>query len=502
MTLEEINEKLAGISKALESIKWEKDKIMTEDEKNKIEDKINSVDGDMKTEKNFGKEQLETFTTAIKGAADKGKTFASDNTDISKEKDYDILKSTKRKIELSKTLNGKYDELFKKQDAIKKLEERFNSEELEDYANKKIRNNEIEVNKKNHLSRKIKSFKNSNDVTNTLNEIEKNISEIEKLDKLKKEIDNLNKKIADLENQVSKEKDPADKKVGEDQIARLKKQRIDEAKKVKIDYDETTFDTDINNQKAKYNAKNTTAKNKIVTLLKSQDSDVKDAIGDLSKVDPKDIAKTLDLAFAKKNQEMIALNRENSRLKANIAQMREDRPLGEEHYTDINSSSEEFSYEPTDEEIEESDEYKKSIESAIIPNGEASRKQKIEWRRNYLLGDKARDGKRHPLAWLRSHFGGKILDNRISKDIEEKAREYAKKQIISNKKAEVESAKEKKEAEELAAVGRNQFVRELYSEKAARAILEGKENIADAEIMNGFVERMSSEEKVKKELEK
>ena len=52
--------------------------------------------------------------------------------------------------------------------------------------------------------------------------------------------------------------------------------------------------------------------------------------------------------------------------------------------------------------------------------------------------------KRHPLAWLRSHFGGKILDNRISKDIEEKAREYAKKQIISNKKAEVESAKEKK----------------------------------------------------------
>ena len=100
MTLEEINEKLAGISKALESIKWEKDKIMTEDEKNKIEDKINSVDGDMKTEKNFGKEQLETFTTAIKGAADKGKTFASDNTDISKEKDYDILKSTKRKIEL------------------------------------------------------------------------------------------------------------------------------------------------------------------------------------------------------------------------------------------------------------------------------------------------------------------------------------------------------------------------------------------------------------------
>lgn len=291
MTLEEINEKLAGISKALESIKWEKDKIMTEDEKNKIEDKINSVDGDMKTEKNFGKEQLETFTTAIKGAADKGKTFASDNTDISKEKDYDILKSTKRKIELSKTLNGKYDELFKKQDAIKKLEERFNSEELEDYANKKIRNNEIEVKKKNHLSRKIKSFKNSNDVTNTLNEIEKNISEIEKLDKLKKEIDNLSKKIVDLENQVSKEKDPADKKVGEDQIARLKKQRIDEAKKFKIDYDETTFDTDINNQKAKYNAKNTTAKNKIVTLLKSQDSDVKDAIGDLSKVDPKDIRK-------------------------------------------------------------------------------------------------------------------------------------------------------------------------------------------------------------------
>ena len=175
--------------------------------------------------------------------------------------------------------------------------------------------------------------------------------------------------------------------------------------------------------------------------------------------------------------------------------MREDRPLGEEHYTDINSASEEFSYEPTDEEIEESDEYKKSIENAIIPN---SGKEKIEWRRNYLLGDKVRDGKRHPLAWLRSHFGGKILDNRISKDIEEKARESAKNQIISNKRAE----EKKKEEEELAAVGRNQFVRELYNEKAARAILEGKENIADAEIMNGFVERMSSEEKVEKEPEK
>lgn len=495
MTLTEINGKLTEISKALESIQWEKDKIMKEDEKSKIEDKINSVDGDMKTEKNFGKEQLETFTTAIKGAADKGKKFELDNKDVSKEKDYEIRKSTKRKIELSKTLNGKYEELFQKKEAIKKLEERFNPEELEDYANKEIENNEIEVKKKNHLSRKIKSFKNSNDVTNTLNEIEKNISEIEKLDKLKKEIDNLNKKIADLENQVSKEKDPADKKVGEDQIARLKKQRIDEAKKFKIDYDETTFDTDINNQKAKYNAKNTTARNKIATLLKSQDSDVKDAIGDLSKVDPKDIAKTLDLAVTKKDQEMIALNRENSRLKANIAQMSKDRPLGEEHYTDINNLSEEFSYEPTDEEIEESDEYKKSIEKAIIPN---SGKEKIEWRRNYLLGDKVRDGKRHPLAWLRSHFGGKILDNRISKDIEEKARESAKKQIISNKKAE----EEKKEAEELAAVGRNQFVRELYNEKAARAILEGKEEIIDAEIMNGFVERMSSEEKVEKEPEK
>ncbi len=493
MTLEEINEKLAGISKALESIQWEKDKIMTEDEKSKIEDKINSVDGDMKTEKNFGKEQLETFTTAIKGAADKGKTFASDNKDVSEEKDYDIRKSTERKIELSKTLNGKYDELFEKRDAIKKLE---------DYANKEIENNEIEFNKKNHLSRKIKSFKNSNDVTNNLNEIAKNISEIEKLDKLKEEIDNLSKKIADLEKKFEKEKDPEDKKVAEDQIARLKNQRVNEAKKFKINYNEATFEKDIKAQKATYTKKNTTARNKIVTLLKSQDSDVKEAIGDLGKVDPKDIAETLDLSVAKNDQEMIALNRENSRLKANIAQMREDRPLGEEHYTDINSSSEEFSYEPTDEEIEESDEYKKSIESAIIPNGEALRKQKIEWRRNYLLGDKARDGKRHPLAWLRSHFGGKILDNRISKDIEEKAREYAKKQIISNKKAEVESAKEKKEAEELAAVGRNQFVRELYSEKAARAILEGKENIADAEIMNGFVERMSSEEKVKKELEK
>lgn len=468
---------------------------MTEDEKSKIEDKINSVDGDMKTEKNFGKEQLETFTTAIKGAADKGKTFASDNKDVSKEKDYDIRKSTKRKIELSKTLNGKYDELFKKQDAIKKLEERFNSEELEDYANKKIRNNEIEVNKKNNLSRKIKSFKNSNDVTNVLNEIEKNISEIEKLDKLKEEIDNLSKEIADLKKQVSKEKDPDDKKVGKDQIARLKKQRIDEAKKFKINYNEATFDKDIKAQKATYTKKNTTARNKIATLLKSQDSDVKDAIGDLSKVDPKDIAKTLNSAVTKKDQEMIALNRENSRLKANIAQMREDRPLGEEHYTDINSLSEEFSYEPTDEEIEESDEYKKSIENAIIPN---SGKEKIEWRRNYLLGDKVRDGKRHPLAWLRSHFGGKILDNRISKDIEEKARESAKNQIISNKRAE----EKKKEEEELAAVGRNQFVRELYNEKAARAILEGKENIADAEIMNGFVERMSSEEKVEKEPEK
>lgn len=495
MTLEEINEKLAGISKALESIKWEKDEIMREDEKSKIEDKINSVDGDMKTEKNFGKEQLEKFTTAIKGAADKGKTFASDNKDVSKEKDYEIRKSTKRKIELSKTLNGKYDELFKKQEAIKTLEKRFKPEELENYANIKIKNNEKEVKKKNKLSRKIKSFKDRDVVKDFLNEIEKNISEIEKLDKLKEEIDNLSKKIADLEKKFEDEKDPEDKKVAEDQIARLKNQRVNEAKKFKITYDEATFDKDIKDQKETYTKKNTTARNEIATLLKSQDSDVKDAIGDLSKVDPKDIAKTLDLAVNKKDQEMIDLNGKNSRLKANIAQMSKDRPLGEEHYTDINNLSEEFSYEPTDEEIEESDEYKKSIENAIIPN---SGKEKIEWRRNYLLGDKVRDGKRHPLAWLRSHFGGKILDNRISKDIEEKARESAKNQIISNKRAE----EKKKEEEELAAVGRNQFIRELYNEKAARAILEGKENIADAEIMNGFVERMSSEEKVEKEPEK
>lgn len=502
MTLTEINGKLTEISKALESIQWEKDKIMTEAEKSEIEKKIGSLDVDMKSEDNFGKKQLNTFVTSIKSAADNGKKFEENNKNIAKEEDYRIKKSTKTKIALSKTLNEKYNELFKKQEAIEKLEERFDSKELEDYANKKIANNEIEIKRKNTLSGKIKDFKNSDGVKKALSEIEKNISEIKKLDELKSKIDKLSKEIKDLEKEVSKEKDLDDKKTGEAHIARLKKQRIDEAKKLKINYNEATFDTDIKAQKATYTKKNTTARNKIVTLLKSQDSDVKESIGDLGKVDPKDIAETLDLSVAKNDQEMIALNRENLRLKANIAQMEEDRPLGEKHYTDINSSLEENSYEPTDEEIEKSDEYKKSIENAMIPVDEVSRKEKIAWRRNYLLGDKAGDGKRHPLAWLKSHFGGKILDNRISKDIEEKAREYAKKQIISNKKAEVESAKEKKEAEELAAVGRNQFVRELYNEKAARAILEGKENIADAEIMNGFVERMSSEEKVEKEPEK
>lgn len=498
MTLEEINEKLAGISKALESIQWEKDKIMTEDDGKEIEHMIDSVDEYMKTEKNFGKKQLENFIQAISNAAKAGnavkKETNKDNED-NKDKFYKAI-SKDTKIQLLNKLNGKYDELFQKQEAIKELEERFNSEELENWAKKKIENNEIEVNEKSNLSRKIKSFKDRDDVKAFLNEIKNNISEIEKLDKLKKKFDESREKIKRLKDEIKKS--PKYKEYGEKDIDSIINEIKNEAENLGIkinNYNEKTFDEYIKAKKETYTGNNTTAKSQIVKLLNSQDNDVKDAIGDLSKVDPKDIAKTLNSAVNKKDQEIIYLNRENSRLKANIAQMREDRPLGEEHYTDINSASEEFSYEPTDEEIEESDEYKKSIENAIIPN---SGKEKIEWRRNYLLGDKVRDGKRHPLAWLRSHFGGKILDNRISKDIEEKARESAKNQIISNKRAE----EKKKEEEELAAVGRNQFVRELYNEKAARAILEGKENIADAEIMNGFVERMSSEEKVEKEPEK
>ena len=283
MTLEEINEKLAGISKALESIQWEKDKIMTEDDGKEIEHMIDSVDEYMKTEKNFGKKQLENFIQAISNAAKAGnavkKETNKDNED-NKDKFYKAI-SKDTKIQLLNKLNGKYDELFQKQEAIKELEERFNSEELENWAKKKIENNEIEVNEKSNLSRKIKSFKDRDDVKAFLNEIKNNISEIEKLDKLKKKFDESREKIKRLKDEIKKS--PKYKEYGEKDIDSIINEIKNEAENLGIkinNYNEKTFDEYIKAKKETYTGNNTTAKSQIVKLLNSQDNDVKDAIGD------------------------------------------------------------------------------------------------------------------------------------------------------------------------------------------------------------------------------
>lgn len=484
MTLDEINKKLAEIAKTLDEIAW--DKEMKEADKTRIEDDVKSFDGIISSEQEFGKEQLDTYVEKVKAAKEKGDTFLK-GRDTSKE-NYGEYKSNERKAELVKDLSGKYDDLFKKKQAIEKLQKKYDPKDLQDYASDKIKNNEIEINKKNNLERNLRAFINNPVVKENLSKIAKNVKEINEFNELKKDIDNLSKEIKTLKSEVSKEKDPMAVAKGQSDINKLEKKRTDLAKKKGITYNETSFKSDIDAKIDPLKDDNKKCRNSIKTILNKQRDEVKNTIGTLPS-EPEKVEEYLNDKVLRTEQDKIALRHENNRLSSNISQMIKDLPLGEKE--EIRSSYAPFSYNPTNDEIINSDTYKNLMEGAIVP---ADRKNKIAWRRSCLLKENQNDKKMHPLVWLKSHFGGKILDKKLIKEIEGNAIVAARKDIIEQKQQEAHDLEDAQLKTDNEARARNAFTRNMYDKNAARAILEGKEAVAEAIIRDDFIARNSAEE--------
>lgn len=444
-SLTEIIFKLSDIQKDIEKIDLTK-----ETDVKKIGDMANKpikgIDEVIKRD-DFNENHLKATVEMFKNANDKASAYdkqkdidelTKNASDLTKVKE--INERMKARDAAKKSIQGKYDELSKKQAVIEKYMEKYDPQYLVKKQNDKVDANKKKIEQNNTRISEIADFKNK--VSGELGIIKNNLDLIDELNKMQDKL----KEIETRENNLISIKatlDPDGLKAMEDNIKKdkndINKKAGELAKKHKgIALDTSDLKTSISTNIKNAETNITNQKNSIKTKIKGSEKKynytngfenlINEKVTDAG-TDNKKFVEIFDNARKDLEKENMNLDFENGKISENV----ETLELGEKVRKDGKPVSTILG--PTDEEIQEVIENDPEFK-ALVPV--LTNKEKSQVIYNSLIeGKKSKSPFLHPIAFLKSRFDKEAKENWVlyDKDLKQKAIDKIKAEGIKKSNA-------------------------------------------------------------------